>query len=62
MLCLSRERNEAVTITTPEGRTIRVIVVEPRGSKVRLGFQADKEVKIMRDELIGTEPQTGGMS
>jgi len=51
MLVLSRQRDEDVIITTPEGREIVVTVVEVRGEKVRLGLVADKEVAIHRREV-----------
>lgn len=50
MLVLSRHRDEDIVITTPEGRRIRVAVVELRGDKVRLGFEADRDVTIHRHE------------
>lgn len=33
------------------GQVVRVVVVEFRGDKVRLGFEADKAVTIHRDEV-----------
>lgn len=52
MLVLSRFRDEAVVITTPEGRVIVVTVTAVRGNgQVRLGFTADDGVEINRDEV-----------
>jgi len=48
MLVLSRQKNEAVRI----GQDITVTVMEVRGNKVRLGFQAPDSVKIHRDEVF----------
>jgi len=50
MLVLSRKKNESVIITLPDGREIVVVVVEIDRGKIRLGFQADADVKIDRRE------------
>ena len=50
MLVLSRHRDESVTICV-DGRSVKVCVVDIRGDKVRLGFEADKDVVIHRDEV-----------
>jgi len=47
MLVLSRKKNETIVI----GDNIVVTVVEIQGDKVRLGFQAPKEVTIHRREV-----------
>lgn len=47
MLVLSRQREEVVRI----GDDIRVRVVDIRGDKVRLGFEAPPEIKIHREEV-----------
>lgn len=52
MLVLSRFRGEAVVITTPDGRKVVVTVVAVRSNgQVRLGFAADDDVSINRDEV-----------
>lgn len=51
MLVLSRHRDEDIVITMPDGRRIRVAVVEIRGDKVRLGFHADTDIQIHRSEV-----------
>lgn len=48
MLVLSRKKNEGITI----GNDVRVIVVEIRGDKVRLGIDAPKDVAVHRDEVL----------
>lgn len=48
MLVLSRKKNEAVVID--HGR-IEVTVVEIRGDKVRLGFDAARDIVIHRNEV-----------
>jgi len=47
MLVLSRKKNESIII----GDDIIVTVVEICGDKVRLGFQAPKEVTVHRREV-----------
>jgi len=47
MLVLSRQRDEAVIING----NIKVVVVEIRGDKVRLGFDAPKEMPVHREEV-----------
>ncbi|MDO8598037.1 MAG: carbon storage regulator [Sulfuricaulis sp.] len=50
MLVLSRKKNEAVTIKAG-GVEIRVVLVEIRGDKARLGFEAPRDAAIHRDEI-----------
>ena len=47
MLVLSRKKGERVVI----GENINVIVVEVRGDRVRLGFEAPREIPIHRSEV-----------
>jgi len=47
MLVLSRKKNESIVINDD----IRVVVVEIRGDKVRLGIEAPKEVPVHRREV-----------
>lgn len=47
MLVLSRHRDEAVTI----GEDVRVIVVDIRGDKVRLGIEAPRSLPVHRQEV-----------
>ena len=54
MLVLSRMKNETIVING----NIRVTVVEVRGDKVRLGLEADREINIVREELIQSDPKT----
>jgi carbon storage regulator CsrA len=44
--------DEGVTIPLPDGRRIRVIVLEVRGATVRLGFEAEIDIEIHRDEVM----------
>jgi len=46
-LVLSRKKHEGIVFSGPG----RVIVVDIRGDKVRLGFQCDPAVVVHRDEV-----------
>ncbi len=56
MLVLSRKKNESIVINND----IRIVVVEIRGDKVRLGVEAPREVPVHRHEVYeaiqGTQP------
>ena len=47
MLVLSRREQEAIKI----GDEIEVTVLSIRGGKVRIGIEAPREVRVVRDEL-----------
>jgi carbon storage regulator len=47
MLVLSRKLNEAIVI----GGNIKIVIVEVRGDKVRLGIEAPKDVPVHRQEV-----------
>ena len=47
MLILSRRKNEAIYI----GDDIRISVVEMIGNQIRLGFEADRDIPIYREEI-----------
>jgi carbon storage regulator len=47
MLVLSRKRNESIVIDD----RIKIVVVEIRGDKVRLGVEAPREVPVHRQEV-----------
>jgi carbon storage regulator CsrA len=52
MLALTRKVNEAIIIETPGGEKIRLSVVVFHGARqVKLGFEADRKIKIYREEL-----------
>jgi carbon storage regulator len=48
MMVLSRKRDEKIVI----GNDIVVTIVEIRGDRVRLGFEAPREVSIHRQEVF----------
>lgn len=47
MLVLSRKKDESVII----GDDIKVMVIEVRGDKVRLGFEAPRTLSVHRQEV-----------
>ncbi len=54
MLVLSRKSGEIIDLTVPAcaiDQVIKLRIVEIRGDKVRLGFDADGWVKIHRQEI-----------
>lgn len=56
MLVLSRRRNEAIIIDprncpTDENGLIKIIIVELRGDKARLGIEADPKIPVHRQEV-----------
>jgi carbon storage regulator CsrA len=59
MLSLTRRIGQEVVVTLPDGREMIVKVLTLAADKVRLGFAAPADVKIMRTELLDagrTEP------
>lgn len=54
MLCFKREKEEGVVIQVPpstEVRTIRFLVLDVFGNKVRVGFAAQPDIIIHREEV-----------
>lgn len=47
MLVLARKRDESIRI----GTDIKINVLEVRGERVRLGFEAPREIGIHREEI-----------
>lgn len=59
MLVLSRKKDEGICI----GDDIRIVIVEVRGDKVRIGIEAPKEVSVHRKEIYDAiQKETGGES
>ena len=56
MLILTRRVNESVIITHPDGTEITVSVLGMVGNQARLGFNAPKEVQILRDNAVERSP------
>ena len=59
MLVLSRKSGESVVIGGDDGlhRLLKVKVVDITGGRVRLGFEVDTTVPILREELVA-KPRT----
>ena len=55
MLVLSRKKNESIVIDD----RIKIVVVEIRGDKVRLGVEAPKEVPVHRQEVYDAIKRSG---
>lgn len=53
MLILSRRKNEAIYI----GDNIRISVIEMVGNQIRLGFEADRDIPIYREEIYQRKKQ-----
>jgi carbon storage regulator len=51
VLVLSRKKNETIIIVPPASPIIKVVCVEIRGDKVRMGFEAPTDVQIHRLEV-----------
>lgn len=55
MLVLTRKNSESVVIGSADGLTtvLKVTVLEIRGGRVKLGFEADTTIPIHRSEAPG---------
>lgn len=51
-LVLTRRPQESITITTPDGSVIVVVIEEIDRNKVRVSVSAPLETKIFRTELL----------
>ena len=56
MLILTRKVSEAILI----GNDIKITVTAISGSQVRIGISAPKEVKVLREELVGRDREESG--
>ncbi len=50
MLCLSRNTDESIIVQCGT-EIIRIVLVEIRGSKARIGVEAERTVQIDREEV-----------
>lgn len=55
MLILSRRKDEAIYI----GDNIKVSVIDMNGNQIRLGFEADRDIPIYREEIYRGRQQAG---
>ena len=58
MLVLSRKKSEEFVIPINNGELIRVMVVEIRGNKVRLGIVAPQDIPVHRKEVFDATAAT----
>ena len=56
MLILTRRIGETINI----GNDIKITVTAISGSQVRIGISAPKEVKVLREELVGRDREASG--
>ena len=56
MLVLSRRVGETINI----GNDIKITVTAINGGQVRIGISAPKEVKVLREELVGRDREASG--
>ena len=56
MLVLSRRVGETINI----GNDIKITVTAISGGQVRIGISAPKEVKVLRQELVGRDRELNG--
>lgn len=52
MLVLSRKKDEKIIILLGDGVIVECTVVEIQGGKVRLGWNAPKDIPIHREEVF----------
>lgn len=57
MLVLKLNIDEAVTLTLPDGRVLTVTAVDLRRHTVRIGFDAPRDIPIIRNELIDSRAE-----
>jgi carbon storage regulator CsrA len=58
-LALTRKRNQSIVLFQDGETLCRVTVVEIGDGKVKLGFEAPKDVTILREEIIDRTPTVG---
>lgn len=51
MLVLSRHKNEGIVVAAGTPHETRIVVVDIRGDKVRIGIVAPPNVTVFRDEV-----------
>jgi carbon storage regulator len=59
MLVLSRQLNETIDVTHPDGSRTQFTIVDIQGEKVRVGVTAPKHVVIDRHEVTVSKEREG---
>lgn len=62
MLILTRHVGDRVRITLPDGRHMWVVYLADHFGKIRLGFDAPKDVIIVREEVLKRKEGTDNAS
>lgn len=52
MLILTRKENEALTLTTAEGETIEITLLDAKFGEAKIGVDAAQSVRIERNEIM----------
>ena len=55
MLVLTRQNNQSIIITTPDGVEINIRLLDTHKGRAHLGIIAPPEYSIARDELLNRE-------
>lgn len=58
MLVLTRKQNEGILI----GNDIKITVINIEGDKIRIGIDAPKNIRVIREELIAEIGQENRMA
>ena len=58
MLVLSRKKNESIVVNND----IRIVIVDVRGDKVRLGVEAPRDVPVHRQEVFDAIQRAAGQA
>lgn len=59
MLTLDRQAQQRIVIIPPDSGPVRVTVVWIEDGKVRLGFEADSDTRIHREEVFAAIQRDG---
>lgn len=57
MLVITRRIRESVIITGPDGTETILHILGIAGNQVRLGFDAPRSVRILRDDIVSAVPR-----
>lgn len=63
MLVLTLTEDNAIDITvppSPTARTVRIVLPGTQGTRARLGFEAERDISILRDDAVNKEKSCTG--
>jgi len=52
MLILARRQDESLIFKTPDGKEIKVMILDLNNGRARIGIDAPSDVEILREELL----------